>query len=69
MLVETGNGNTVAVISRSVAVCVVALVLVSGPSAAEAAPEDCPYGAISAVGPVGAEGIGDATPDVRCLEP
>jgi hypothetical protein len=57
------------VVSRFVAVCVVALVLVSGPSASEAAPEDCPYGAISAVGPVDAEGAGDAMPDVRCLEP
>jgi hypothetical protein len=30
---------------------------------------DCPHGAISAVGPVDAQGRGDTTPDVSCLGP
>lgn len=30
---------------------------------------DCQHGAISAIGPVDAQGRGDTTPDVRCLEP
>jgi hypothetical protein len=30
---------------------------------------DCPYGGISAIGPVDEQGNGDTTPDVRCLEP
>ena len=30
---------------------------------------ECQYGAISAMGPVDAQGRGDTTPDVRCLEP
>jgi hypothetical protein len=29
----------------------------------------CPYGAISAIGPVDAEGHGDTTPDVACITP
>ena len=30
---------------------------------------DCRYGAISAIGPVDAQGHGDTTPEVACLEP
>ncbi len=30
---------------------------------------DCPHGAISAIGPVDAEGRGQTTRDVRCIEP
>lgn len=29
----------------------------------------CQFGAISAIGPVDAQGRGDTTPDVACLEP
>ena len=32
-------------------------------------PTDCPNGAISAIGPVDAQGLGDTTPDVSCIEP
>lgn len=55
---------------RLIAFAVLALVLVSGPASAFEAPtEPCRYGAISAIGPVDAQGTGDTTPDVRCLEP
>jgi hypothetical protein len=30
---------------------------------------DCPYGAISAIGPIDAQGRGDTTPDVACIDP
>ncbi len=30
---------------------------------------DCPQGAISAIGPVDADGRGDTTPDVSCISP
>jgi len=30
---------------------------------------DCRHGEISAIGPVDAQGRGDTTPDLRCLEP
>lgn len=55
---------------RLLALGVLALVLASGASSsAFQPPERCPYGAISAIGPVDATGRGDATADVRCLEP
>ena len=48
---------------------VVSLLLLGHASAGEVAPENCPYGAISAIGPVDAEGNGDTTPDVACMTP
>jgi hypothetical protein len=55
---------------RLLAIVVVASVLtLNSASASDVAPEACPYGAISAIGPVDANGAGDATPDVACLEP
>jgi hypothetical protein len=55
---------------RLFAVAVLAAILAIGSaSASDVAPESCPYGAISAMGPVDAEGNGDSTPDARCLDP
>jgi hypothetical protein len=55
---------------RLFAIAVLAAVLAIGSaSASEVTPESCPYGAISAVGPVDAEGNGDGTADVSCLAP
>jgi hypothetical protein len=55
---------------RLLAIAVLASVLTLGQaSASDVAPERCAHGAISAIGPVDAEGNGHSTPDVRCLEP
>jgi hypothetical protein len=55
---------------RLLAVAIAASVLsLSSASASPVAPESCPLGAISAVGPVDADGAGDAVPEVACLEP
>ena len=55
---------------RLVAIAIVAsLLLVGSASAGGVDPTACQYGAISAIGPVDAQGNGDTTPDVRCLEP
>ena len=48
---------------------VVSLLLLAPASAGEVAPESCPYGAISAIGPFDAQGNGDTTPDVACITP
>lgn len=48
---------------------VIALLLLAPASAGQVEPEHCPYGAISAIGPVDAEGNGDTTPDVACMTP
>jgi len=50
-------------------VIVVSLLLLAPASAGQVEPEHCPYGAISAIGPVDAEGNGDTTPDVVCMTP
>jgi hypothetical protein len=58
------------VLLRLLALAVLVSVLMLGPaSASPVAPETCALGAISALGPVDAEGNGDTTPDVRCIEP
>jgi hypothetical protein len=55
---------------RLVAVAVLASVLaLNSASASQVDPEACAFGAISAIGPVDAQGKGDATPETRCLEP
>jgi hypothetical protein len=55
---------------RLLALAVVLSVLTLGQaSASDVAPEQCQYGAISAIGPVDTAGNGDTTADVRCLEP
>jgi hypothetical protein len=55
---------------RLLALGVLASVLMLGSaSASPVAAEACAAGAISALGPVDAEGNGDTTPDVRCIEP
>jgi len=55
---------------RLLAVAVLASVLLLGSASAyQVTPETCAVGAISAIGPVDAEGNGDTTPDVRCIEP
>lgn len=48
---------------------VLSLLLLGPASAGQVEPERCTYGAISAIGPVDAEGNGDMTPDVACLTP
>jgi len=45
------------------------LLLLAPASAGQVEPEHCPFGAISAVGPVDAAGKGDTTPDVACITP
>lgn len=45
-----------------------AALLLAQASASDSAPQ-CQFGAISALGPVDENGQGDATPDVRCIEP
>jgi len=42
--------------------------LLAQASASDPGPR-CQFGAISAMGPVDENGQGDATPDVRCIEP
>jgi hypothetical protein len=44
------------------------LVLLTQASAGEPG-ADCPHGAISAIGPVDADGRGDAVPETSCVEP
>ncbi len=48
---------------------VCSLLLLAPASAGEVEPQDCAYGAISAIGPVDAQGNGDTTPDVACMTP
>ena len=44
-------------------------VLLFAQTASSGSHVECRYGGISAIGPVDAQGNGDTTPDVRCLEP
>ncbi len=46
---------------------VVSLLLLAPAGAGPVDPERCADGAISAIGPVDAEGNGDTTPDVACM--
>jgi hypothetical protein len=46
---------------------VVSLLLLTPASAGQVEPAHCPFGAISAIGPVDAQGNGDTTPDVACM--
>jgi hypothetical protein len=48
---------------------IVSLLLLAPASAGQVEPEHCAYGAISAIGPVDADGNGDTTPDVACITP
>ena len=53
---------------RLVGVLIGASVLLLAPASARPVEsESCLHGAISAVGPVDAQGRGDTTPDVACL--
>lgn len=55
---------------RLIVLALLASFLLLGPAAASGVePENCPYGAISALGPVDAEGRGDTEADVACVEP
>ena len=55
---------------RLVAIAIVtSLLLLSSASAGQVDPAACQYGAISAIGPVDAQGNGDTTPDVACITP
>ena len=59
-------------IIRRIAVVLVAVVLAAlllGGASASGSDVDCQYGAISALGPVDAEGNGDTTPVVSCIGP
>jgi len=51
-----------------VAAVLASLVLLAQASAGEPG-ADCQYGAISAIGPVDADGRGNAVPETSCLEP
>jgi hypothetical protein len=54
---------------RVVAIAIVlSLLLLGHASAGQVDPTKCTYGAISAVGPVDANGNGDTTPDVACID-
>jgi hypothetical protein len=58
------------VMVRLVAVAIVAsLLLLGSASAGQVDPAACRYGAISAIGPVDANGNGDTMPDVACITP
>ncbi len=46
-----------------------ASVVLFAQTAASGSHTQCQYGGISAIGPVDAQGRGDTTPDIRCLEP
>jgi hypothetical protein len=55
---------------RFVAIAIVlSLLLLGSASAGQVDPTSCQYGAISAIGPVDAQGNGDTTPDVACIAP
>jgi hypothetical protein len=55
---------------RLVAIAIVtSLLLLGSASAGQVDPTGCQYGAISAIGPVDANGNGDTTPDVACITP
>jgi hypothetical protein len=55
---------------RLVAIAIVtSLLLLGSASAGQVDPAGCQYGAISAIGPVDANGNGDTTPDVACITP
>ena len=43
--------------------------LLLAPASASDSGPTCQFGAISALGPVDAQGNGDTTPDVSCIEP
>ena len=51
------------------AVLVVTAALLLAQASASGSGPECQYGAISALGPVDAQGNGDTTPDVRCIQP
>ena len=51
------------------AAAAIAVSLLLAPASASDSGPTCEFGAISALGPVDAQGNGDATPDVRCIEP
>ena len=56
------------VMLRLVAIAIVlSLLLLGSASAGEVDPTRCEHGAISAIGPVDADGNGDTTPDVACI--
>jgi hypothetical protein len=55
---------------RLVGIVLIASILLLGSASAGGAERtDCTVGAISAIGPVDADGRGDTTPDFRCIEP
>lgn len=66
---RTGTGRVASrLMVRLVGLAIVVSMLLLAPaSAGHVQPEDCAYGAISAIGPVDAEGNGDTTPDVVCM--
>ncbi|HWL33891.1 MAG TPA: hypothetical protein VNP89_09845 [Gaiellaceae bacterium] len=53
----------------AVGAAALASVFLFAQTAASSGNIECRYGAISAIGPVDAQGHGDTIPDVRCLEP
>ncbi|MDX6399335.1 MAG: hypothetical protein QOJ43_2743 [Gaiellaceae bacterium] len=66
----TRRGRAASLLLALVALTLVVSLLLLGPaSAGQVEPEQCAYGAISAIGPVDAEGNGDTTPDVACMTP
>ncbi|NUT56560.1 MAG: hypothetical protein HOQ03_11345 [Thermoleophilia bacterium] len=56
-------------ISLVVAAALIAASLLFAQTSASDDGPTCQFGAISALGPVDAQGNGDTTPDVRCIEP
>jgi hypothetical protein len=52
----------------AVVAAVLAFVVLLAQAAASESGQDCPDGAISAIGPVDARGRGDSLPEVACIE-
>jgi hypothetical protein len=63
------EGSTRGRFTLVAAAAAIAASLLLAPASASDPGTTCEFGAISALGPVDAEGNGDTTPDVRCIEP
>jgi hypothetical protein len=65
---RTPRSSSVALLLLALAI-VVSLLLLGPASAGYVEGEDCPVGAISAIGPVDAQGNGETVPAVACVTP
>ena len=63
------EGSSRGRLTLAAAAALIAAALLVAPASPSGSEPVCEHGAISALGPVDAQGNGDKTPDVRCLEP